>query len=151
MRRFIASVTRPIVDIDLALHGLLTDALDGTGVRVDSTFPGPDRLPAIVHGRVAGIEDFPAGAVDRPRVDFDAYAPRRQQAIILVTDVIAWLHSQEGRIVLMGDGTRFLIATVDQQAGLITGQDDETAQGIWRATVSLDFTIHQLTPELIAP
>ena len=146
MRRFITTRVRPMVDVDLALHTLLVDAFANTAVRVDSVFPGADRLPALVVGRAGGTQDFPAGGVDRPRIDLDAYALRRQASIVLLGDALAFLYGCEGMSVLMRDGTRFVFATVDAESGLITGQDEDTAA--FRATSSVVLTIHQLAPRL---
>jgi hypothetical protein len=136
-----------MADIDLALHGVYAEAFAETGVRIDSGFPGPDRLPALVIGRAGGYQDWPAGSVDRPRIDLDAYAVRRQQAITLLTDAVALMHSLEGSKIRMRDGTQFVVNAVDDESGLLTDQDDSTAQGINRATMAVVLTIHQFAPE----
>lgn len=149
MRRYLASAVRPMVDVDLAVHGLLAAGYAGSGVRVDSAFPGTDRLPAVVVGRAGGSPDWPAGGLDRPRIDVDAYAVRRQQAITLLTDTLAYLHACEGMEITMRDGTHFVLNTVADESGLITGQDEST--NAYRATASVVLTIHQLAPRPVAP
>jgi hypothetical protein len=144
MTHFIESPIRPPLDIELALRSVLQRALAGTNVRVDVAFPGVDRLPSVSLVRAGGISVWPHGAVEYPRIDINAWAKHRQQAVNLVGDVLAYLQSLEGDTITFGDA-RFSLRAVDESAGLTVGQDESTAQGIYRALRTADLTVRQMT------
>jgi hypothetical protein len=134
------------VDIELALRSMLQRAFAGTGVRVDPTFPGVERLPSVSAIRAGGIADWPPGAIERPRVDINAWSVRRQEAINLVLDTVAYLKSSEGDTISFGDGIRFALAACDETSGLFVDQDASTAQGVYRCVTTVTLTIHQQAP-----
>jgi hypothetical protein len=144
--RYLDTAVRPDIDVDLALRAVLQHALAGTGVRVDPAFPGPDRLPSVSATRSGGIPDWPPGAIDRPRVDINTWAEKRQEASDLARETVAYLKSCEGDTITFGDGTRFVLAAVDTAAGLFIDQDASTSQGIYRGVTSVVLTIHQRSP-----
>lgn len=143
MGRYLTTTVRPGLDIDLALRSLLQSALAGTGVRVDLDFPGTERLPSVSALRSGGLADWPDGQLERPRIDINAWAIKRQDAINLALEVVAYLRSAEGQVVTFGDGARMLLAACDDVGGLLTGQDDT---GAFRATTAVTLTLGQLTP-----
>lgn len=143
--RYLDTAIRPGVDIDLALRSMLQRAFADSGVRVDISFPGMDRLPSVSAVRAGGVSDWPPGAVDRPRIDINCYATKRQEAINLALDVVAFFKSSEGDTITFGDGTRFVLVACDEASGLITGQD-ETVENAYRGTVSVTLVVHQISP-----
>lgn len=148
MMRFMNASVRPKVDIDLALRWLLVEGFAETGaeVRVDPSFPGIARLPSVSALRAGGVPDHPPGAVDRPRVDINAYATARQTAFNLTNEVVAYLQGRQGDTVTLRDGTRFSLVSVDEIVGPVVQEDDDSAQRYYRAMGSVNLTIHQWQP-----
>ena len=143
MTRFLDTKVRAGLDIDLALRSMLQRAFNGTGVRVDIDFPGVDRLPSVSALRAGGLADWPDGQLERPRIEINGYAIKRQDAINLALEVVAFLRSSEGEVVTFGDGARMLLAACDDVGGLYTDQDDT---GAFTATTTVALAVCQLTP-----
>lgn len=144
--RSLTTTVRPSVDVDLMLRSMLQRAFANTGVRVDVSFPGVDRLPSISAARIGGVADWPPGAVDRPRVSIVAYSRSRQEASNIAQSAVALLQSSEGDEITVGDGVRLTLVAVTEDAGLVVSQENETAQGIYAAAVVVVLTIHQFSP-----
>lgn len=130
------------VDIELALRAMLQVHYAETDVRVDTSYPGRDRLPSISATRSGGIPDWPP-VIERPRIDLNAFALTRQGAINLALETVTYLRSREGDAITFGNGVRFVLATVDETAGVLVNSDED---GIWRALTVVTLAIHQRTP-----
>jgi hypothetical protein len=146
MGRVIATRVRPGLDVELAMRALLRQAFEGTGVRVDVSFPGTDRLPSVAATRVGGFALWPPGGIERPRVQIDCYAKERMRATNLCLDVLAYLKGVEGEVHTFGDGARFVLNAVSEDSGPVPNQDDDTNQGVYRVTATVSLTTHQHSP-----